>query len=95
MNVFLIIRLVLKLCFTQILHPGSSRQIAIAPHSSCSSCVSFDIILKSNAYNTRLEQGISDISRANEFSSDLLLDSYSHQVHQNKSMECRDLETRE
>jgi len=68
--------------------------MAVNPRSSCLSCVSFDIILKSNAYNTRLEQGTLDISRVNQFSSDLLLDSYSHWVHQNKSMECRDLETR-
>jgi len=81
------------LYYTRIHHPGLSSQMAVAPHSPCSSCVSFDIILKSNTYNNQLEQGTSDISRTNQFSSDLLLDAYSHHVHQNKSMECQDLKT--
>jgi len=59
MDISVIIRLVLKavLYYTRIHHPGLSSQMAMAPHSSCSSCVSFDIILESNMYNTRLEQG--------------------------------------
>jgi len=97
MDISFIIKVILKavLYYTWIHHPGLSSQMAVAPHSPLLCFVSFDIILDSNTrtYNTQLEQGAMDSSQVNQFLSNLLLDLYSHCVHQNKSMECQDLET--